>query len=764
MATETKAQKYTVVGTRAVRHDGFDKVIGKARYGADISLPGMVYGQVLRSPHAHAVIKSIDTSKAEAHPGVLAIVTSADLAVVGEELAQLGEETYTALKYVKDKILASDKVLFKGHPVAAIAASSPHLAEELLSLIEVDYEVLPSVTNVEDAMKPGAPLLHEKMTTGEISDETVSGTNIAAHNQFDLGDIEKGFEAADRIFEGEFRTKSVHQGYIEPQNGTAWWGPDGNLTVWCSSQGHFGTRTSLATMVGIPESRVKIVYMELGGGFGGKHAIYLEPLAAVLSRKTGLPVKMTMTRAEVMEATGPASGSHMKVKIGVTSEGRITAAQAYLAFESGAYPGASLGGAANNMFSPYEIENIHVDTYDVVDNKTKTSAYRAPGAPHGAFAVESVIDEIAEALDIDPMDIRIMNGAHEGTRRLNGIVNPRIGMLEVADAVRSHPHYSAPLEAKTGDGKSRGRGVAMGFWGNGAGPASAIASVVSDGRVLLTVGTSDVGGTRTTAAQQFAEVLGIAAEDVGPQVGDTDSVGFSSGAGGSGVTFKTGWAAYEAAQDVKRQLLDRAAAIWETDVDQVEYVDGEIRHKSDSELRTTLKELAPILNETGGPIVGRANLNKPGAGGAHAASIVDVEVDPETGKVDVLRFTNFQDAGRAIHPDFVEGQIQGGAVQGIGWALNEEYYMGDEGQMMNTSLLDYRMPTSLDLPMIEAVIIEVPNPAHPFGVRGVGEVGLVPPLAALANAIHNAVGVRMNQLPMSPGAVLKAIQTKSNNR
>ena len=758
MATETKEQQYTVVGTRAVRHDGVDKVLGKARFGADISLPGMVHGKVLRSPHAHAIIKSIDTSKAEAHPGVLAIAMSADMAVVGEELAELGEETYTALKYVKDKILASDKVLFKGHPVVAIAAASPHVAEELLSLIEVDYEVLPSVTNVEDAMKADAPLLHREMTTGGLDAEVVSGTNVAAHNQYDLGDIEKGFEAADRVFEGEFRTKSVHQGYIEPQNGTAWWSPDGNLTVWCSSQGHFGTRASLAKMLGIPESRVKIVYMELGGGFGGKHALYLEPLAAILSRKTGLPVKMTMTRAEVMEATGPASGSHMKVKIGVTSEGRITAAQAYLAFESGAYPGASLGGAANNMFSPYDIENIHVDTYDVVDNKTKTSAYRAPGAPHGAFAVESLIDEIAEALGLDPMDLRIMNGAHEGTRRLNGVVNPRVGMLETAEAVKSHPHYSAPLE-----GKNRGRGVAMGFWGNGAGPASAIASVVSDGRVLLTVGTSDVGGTRTTAAQQFAEVLGIAAEDVRPQVGDTDSVGFSSGAGGSGVTFKTGWAAYEAAQDVKRQLIDRAAAIWETDVDQVEYVDGVIRHKSDSELRTTLKELAPMLNATGGPIVGRANLNNPGAGGAHAASIVDVEVDPETGKVTILRFTNFQDAGTAIHPSFVEGQIQGGAVQGIGWALNEEYYMGDEGQMLNTSLLDYRMPTILDLPMIEAVIIEVPNPAHPFGVRGVGEVGLVPPLAAIANAIHNATGIRMTALPITPSVMLKAIQSRGNS-
>ena len=758
MATETKEPKreYKVVGTRSIRHDGMDKVMGKARFGADIvSLPGMIYGKVLRSPHAHAVIRSIDTSKAEAHPEVRAIALNSDLAVVGDEMAELGEETYTALKYVKDKILASDKALFKGHPIAALAASSPHLAEELLSLIEVDYEVLPSVTNVEDAMAPGAPILHEHMTVEALDSDAPSGTNIASHTTTRLGDAEKGFAEADRVFEREFRTKTVHQGYIEPQNGTASWSPDGSLTVWCSSQGHFGTRSNLAKLLGMPESMVKIVYMELGGGFGGKHALYLEPLAAVLSRKSGVPVKMTMTRTEVMEATGPTSGSHVKVKIGVTSEGRITAAQAYLAFDSGAYPGSSLGGASNNMFSPYDIENLLVDNYDVVDNKTKTSAYRAPGAPIGAYAVESVMDEIAEALELDPMDLRIMNGAKEGTRRLNGVVNARVGMLEVAEAVKAHPHYSAPLE-----GKYRGRGVAMGFWGNGAGPASAMASVTSDGSVLLTVGTSDVGGTRATAAYQLAEVLGIRAEDVRPQVGDTDSVGFSSGAGGSGVTFKTGWASYEAAQDVKRQLIDRAAAIWETTPDQVEYVDGEIRHVSDSELRTSLKELAPNLNTTGGPIVGRANLNNPGAGGAHAAHIVDIEVDPDTGKVEILRYTAFQDAGTAINPDFVEGQIQGGAVQGIGWALNEEYYMGDEGQMMNTSLLDYRMPTILDVPMIEAVVIEVPNPAHPFGVRGVGEACLVPPMAAMANAIYAAIGVRMNSLPMNPAAVVKAMEGK----
>jgi len=749
MASENKVatSAYKVIGTRPIRHDGVDKVTGKALYGADVRLPGMLYGKVLRSPHPHARIKSIDTSKAEANPKVRAVVTSEDLAPISDQLA----------KFVRDKILASDKVLFKGHPVAAVAASSAHDVEEALSLIEVDYEVLPSVTNVEDAMKLDAPVLHDHITTDGLGDEAPRKTNVADHGQYKLGDVDRGFQDADQVFEREFRTKSIHQGYIEPQNATAWWTPDGRLTIWCSSQGHFAIRDGTSRILGVPVSSVKVVPMEIGGGFGGKLGPYLEPVAAVLSRKTGSPVQMTMTRAEVFEATGPTSGSLVKIKIGVTKEGRITAAQAYLAFESGAYPGSSLSGATACMFASYKIENLQVDGYDVVDNKTKTSAYRAPGAPIGTFAVESLIDEICESLSLDPLDFRIMNGAKEGTRRVDGVVNGPIGMLQTAEAVKSHSHYSAPL-----NGRNRGRGVAMGFWRNNTGPSSVVATVVSDGTVMLVEGSMDIGGSRTAIAQQFAEALGIPVEDVSPQVADTDSIGFTSNTAGSGATFKTGWAAYEAAQDVKRQLIDRAAVMWEIPPEQVEYEDGVIRHASDPELHTTLSEIAPTLNDTGGPIVGRASVNPRGVGGSYVANIVDVEVDAETGKVDVLRFTAFQDAGTAIHPSYVEGQLQGGSVQGVGWALTEEYYMSDDGRMLNTSLLDYRMPTTLDVPMIDSVLIEVPNPGHPFGVRGVGEAPIVPTLAALANAIHDATGVRMTQLPMSPGAVKRGIQDRED--
>ncbi len=747
--TTATSSKYKVVGQSPVRHDGVDKVTGRALYGADLNLPGMLYGKVLRSPHAHARIKSIDTSRAEAHPDVRAVVTAADLAD-----APLTGPAAVLGQMPTENVLARRKVLYKGHAVAAVAAASAHMAEELLSLIDVEYEPLPAYTDAESAMSVDATPLHDAWPDNP---DLPGGRNVASHDQFLHGDPEEGFKQADQIFEREFRTASVHQGYIEPQNGTAWWAQD-RLTVWCSSQGHFGIRDNIARILGIPVSQIKVVPMEIGGGFGGKLPPYLEPVAAALSRKTGHPVKLVMDRAEVLQATGPTSGALVRIKIGVTNEGRITGATAWFAFEAGAFPGSPIGGAASAVFAPYQIDNVGVDGFDVVDNKPRTQAYRAPGAPIVMFCTETVIDEISERLEMDPVEFRLLNVATEGTRRADGVMNGRIGAEEVMQAVKEHPHYQASVEQ--GAGKLRGRGVGMGFCRNNAGPACVVANVLANGTVSLVEGSVDIGGTRTAVAQQFAEVLGLPVEDVMPQVADTDTIGFTSNTGGSGVAFKTGWAAHEAAQDVKQQLIERAALIWDTDVDQIEYVDGVLQHKADTELRLSFKEISGELAATGGPVVGRANLNPGGSIGSYSANIIDVEVDAETGKVDILRFTAFQDAGTAIHPAYVEGQIQGGASQGVGWALNEEYYMADDGTMANTSLLDYRMPTTLDLPMIDPVIVEVPNPAHPFGVKGVGEANIAPPLAALANAIYHAAGVRMRNLPMNPAAVAKALKAK----
>ena len=740
--TTTEAAAYKSVGTRPIRHDGYDKVTGRAAYGSDISLPGMLHAKILRSPHAHAVIKSVDTSRAEAAPGVHAVITSADLPEY-ENKPVTGPSGGPPQNHyhLSRKILARGKVLFRGHPVAAVAADSVHEAEEALDLIDVDYEVLPAVTTAEDAMAEGAPQLHPAFKN-----------NVASHSRLEIGDIDRGFEDADIIIEREFRTSTVHQGYIEPHSATAWWTPQDRITVWGSSQGHFQIRDMTADIVGVPFSSIKVVPMEIGGGFGGKTTIYLEPVAVALSKKAGQPVKVTMTRIEVMEASGPTSGSYMKVKMGVTNEGKMTAAHADLRFEAGAFPGSPVGAAAQCIFSPYDIANIVIDAYDVVDNKPKTTAYRAPGAPLGSFAAETIIDEFCEKLGMDVIDFRILNAAKEGTRRASGIINPIIGAIETAQAAKDHDHYAESVE-----GKWRGRGVASGFWINGAGPACATANLNYDGTVNLIIGSMDIGGTRPAAAQQFAEVLGIPVEDVNPQVGDTDTIGYTSMTGGSGAAFKTGWASYEAAQDVKRQMIDRAALLWDTSADEIELEDGVFRHKSDPELSVGFAELAGRAPETGGPVVGSANMDPSGAGSTFATHVVDIEVDPETGKIEILRYTAAQDTGTSIHPSYVEGQIQGGVVQGIGWALNEEYYMSDDGQMMNTSLLDYRMPTSLDLPMIDTVVVEVPNPNHPYGVRGVGEVPIVPPLAALSNAIYDATGIRMRELPMNPAAVAKAI-------
>lgn len=740
---------YKVVGTRPIRHDGADKVTGRAKYGADLQMTGLLQGKVLRSPHAHARIKSIDTSKAEAYPGVKAVVTVKDLPISQMEKPDQG------LRFASDNVLARDKALYKGHPIAAVAADSPHIAEIALSLIQVEYEVLPSVGTVQAAMKEGAPLLHEDITTNELGEETNKHSNIASHFKYELGDIDKGFSQADVIVEREFTTTTVHQGYIEPQNASAFWNADGQLKVWTSTQGAFTARDAIAKVLDMPVSKITVVPMEIGGGFGGKIPIYLEPVAALLSKKSGQPVKMLMSRTDVFESTGPTSGSWMKVKMGATKDGKITAADATLALEAGAFPGSPVTMGAQCIFAPYNIENVRSQGYDVVDNKPKVAPYRAPGAPIAAFGGEQVVDELCRKLGIDPLEFRLRNASKEGTRRVDGPVYPRIGNVEVLEAAQASAQYSTPLT-----GKYRGRGVASGFWFNIGMQSSCSIGVNSDGTITLVEGSTDIGGTRTSLAMQAAEVLGIPAEDVHPSVADTDSVGYTFLTGGSRTTFASGWAAYEAAEDIKQKMIERAASIWDVSAADVELVDGIFQHKSEPELKTSFKDLAGQLNRTGGPISSQVSVDPKGAGGAFSTHIADVEVDPDTGKVTVLQFTAVQDAGKAIHPSYVEGQMQGGVVQGIGWALNEEYFMNDQGSMVNSSFLDYRMPTSLDLPMIDTVIVEVANPGHPYGVRGVGEVPIVPPMAAIANAISDAIGVRMEHLPMSPGAILEALWEK----
>ena len=741
-------KKYKVLGTRPVRHDGVDKVTGRAVYGADVQLPGLLHGKILRSPHAHARIVSIDVSAAEKLPGVMAVVTAADLPGLKDKIAELGEGAVN-LKHLGGNCLAHGKVLYRGHAVAAVAAANPNVAEEALKLIQVKYEPLPVVTWVLDAMQPTAPLLHDDVFTDEMGKLGDKPSNISKHLHFEQGNVDEGFKKADVVIEREFRTATVHQGYIEPHVATALWNPDGSLTVWASTQGSFTCRQQVAELLDMPVSKVKVIPCEIGGGFGGKIAVYLEPVAAALSRKCGRPVKMTMSRAECFEGTGPTPGSFMRVKLGATKDGRLTAGEAWLAYDAGAYPGGMIGPGCMCVFSCYELPNARVDGYDVLMNKPKTQAYRAPGATQAAFACESVIDELAEKLNLDPIEFRLKNAAKEGTKRVDGPVYPRIGLVECLEAAKNSPHYRSKLT-----GKNRGRGIAAGFWFNIGLKSAAAGNVNPDGTVTLVEGSTDIGGSRAGLAMQLAETLGIRAEEVRPQVADTDSVGYTDVTGGSRVTFATGLAAYHVGLDIERQMRERAALIWECKPDEVQTADGTYRRNGKS---LSFKDLAARMHETGGAVVGRASVDPQGFTNGFGVHIADVEVDPETGKTTVLRYTVVQDAGQAVHPSYVEGQMQGGAAQGIGWALNEEYFFDDAGRMRNASYLDYRMPTALDLPMLDTIIVEVPNPTHPYGVRGVGETPIVAPPATIAAAIYRAAGVRLRDLPMSPPKVCAAI-------
>jgi CO/xanthine dehydrogenase Mo-binding subunit len=744
------------IGKRTIRPDGADKVTGRATFGADFNLPGMLWGKVLRSPHPHAKIISINLEKAKAAPGVKSVICSDDMVEFPLDTpVMVGPAD---MRFVSRNILARDKVLYAGHPVAAVAATSVKNAQDALALIEVEYEVLPHVIDVEDAMKPDAPVLHDFLRTGGVDPKPESASNVASRLEFKLGDLDAGFAAADVIVERTYKTKPVHQGYLEPHACLVSVAKDGQATIWSSSQGHFMVRSATAIMTGLNVADIRAIPAEIGGGFGGKTIVYLEPLALIMARISGFPVKMVMTREEVFLATGPTSGSWNTVKIGATKEGKITAATATFRFQAGAFPGSPARPAASCAFAPYEIENVQAIGYDVVMNRPKSNAYRAPGAPIAAFSVESAIDELARKLGLDPVEFRLKNAAKEGTRAAYGPTFRKIGFVETLDAAKRHPHYSAPL------GPNQGRGVASGFWFNVGGESSAQIHVNEDGTVTVITGHPDIGGSRASMVNIAAEMLGIDYNLVRAQIGDTNAIGISATTGGSRVTFAAGMAVTQVAEKVILTLRERAAKIWDIDLDAVVWENGEASpagsNAGDFE-PLSLADLAAKAAATGGPIAGQISINAQGAAPAFATHICDVEVDPDTGRVEILRYTAVQDVGRAVHPSYVEGQIQGGVAQGVGWALNEEYIYGDDGQMQNPGFLDYRMPVASDLPMIEAVVVEVPNDAHPHGVRGVGEVPIAPPMAAVANAIESATGLRLQDLPMSPPKVLAGLDAKS---
>ncbi len=755
MLTKTKhVEKETkLIGTSPIRPDGVPKVTGMAQYGADYSLPGMLWAKVLRSPHAHARIRSIDTSKAAALKGVKAVITGHDFPEQKHEY--LGPER-VAVNYwhMTRNIMAREKALYEGHSIAAVAATTQAIAEEAIRLIEVDYEILPHVIDVDAAMQPDAPLLYEDMMTRGVEPAPTRPSNISKRLEFKIGDLEAGFAKADEIVEMDFKTAPVHQGYIEPHACLARYGADGQVEVWSSSQGHFVVRAYVAKLLDIDISSVVVHPAEIGGGFGGKTVIYVEPVATLLSKITGLPVKLAMTREDTLRASGPTSGSSMTVKIGVKKDGTIVAADATFKFQAGAFPGSPVMNACMCGFSPYEIDNVRTIGYDVVCNRPKAAAYRAPGSPISAFAVESVLDVLAHKIGMDPLKLRLKNAVKAGSPTSWGPKHAHDGYADTIKALLEHPGYNKPL------GPNQGRGVASGFWFNGGGESTATVHVSEDGSVAIATGSMDVGGSRASMAIMAAETLGIPYEKVRSTVSDTASIGYNHVTGGSRVTYSTGLAVIDACKKVIEDLRHRAALMWDIDVKDVIWEDGcaKVRDMSVGDFDPlTLAEISAKRAVTGGPIVAEAAVNAGGQAPGFSTQFYDVEVDPETGAVKILRAVAAQDVGRAIHHDYCEGQIQGGVVQGIGWALNEEYIYDKNGRLSNPGFLDYRIPVASDVPMIEAIMVEVPNPNHPFGVKGVGEANIIPPMAAIANAINNAIGRRLTELPMSPPRVLAAI-------
>jgi CO/xanthine dehydrogenase Mo-binding subunit len=747
--------RFKWVGTRPIRPDGVPKVTGRAMYGADLAMAGALCGKVVRSPHAHARIRSIDASRALALPGVKGVVTSADFPDQKFEY-QGPERVAQNLWHITRNIMAREKALYEGHPVAAIAAISKSIAEEAATLLDIDYEVLPHVIDVDEAMQPDAPLLFEDMITRGVEPAPTKPSNISKRLEFQIGDLEQGFAEAEVVVEKEFKTAAVHQAYIEPHACAARVDADGQAEIWTATQGHFGVRAITARLLGMHVGDLRVTPSEIGGGFGGKIPVYLEPIAVALSKKTGRAVKIVMSRDEVFKATGPTSGASMWVKIGAKRDGTITAADGIFKFQAGAFPGSPVMNACLCAFAPYNIANVRTVGYDVVSNRPKASAYRAPGSPISAFAVESALGMLAKKLGMDPLELRLKNAARPGTTMIYGPKMAHGGYVETIEALINHPAYKAPL------GKNQGRGVASGYWFNGGGESSATVQVNEDGTVTITTGSVDIGGSRASMALMAAETLGIDYSQVRSFVADTASVGFTNPTGGSRVTFATGTAIVEASKKVVDELRQRAALIWDVDVEGVVWEDGCARPAGSNVgdfPPLSLKEIAAKKALTGGPLTAAASVNAGGQAPGFTTQFCDVEVDPETGKVTVLRFVAAQDVGKAIHPSYVEGQIQGGVTQGIGWALNEEYIYDRQGRLDNPGFLDYRVPVAPDIPMIDAVLVEVPNPAHPYGAKGVGEVNICAPMAAIANAIDNAVGRRLHELPMSPPKVRAALDT-----
>jgi len=761
MARETAERpRFRHVGRPVDRIDAAAKVTGETVYGDDLRLPRLLHVKLVHAPVAHARIRRLDASKALAVPGVEAVITAGDLPqhrVNPDARAQV--------------LLARDEVLFYGQPVAAVLARDPYTAAYARDLVEVEYEELPAVVDPLEAMRDDAPLartgaIREADRSEEQGHITVEAeqeqaqsrpSNVSSTITFRRGDVEAGFAEADAVVEGTWRSAMVHQSYIEPHVVVADYDPGGELSIWSSTQAPFHVRHEVARTLGLPEARVRVTATEVGGGFGGKIYLY-EPLVAALAMCVRRPVKLAMSRKEDMLAATPAPQAVVQLKAGMKADGTLVALQARVVYDSGAFPGAPVLPGCLLIGGSYKCPNLDIQGFEVLTNKVSVGALRAPGAPHVAFALESAMDMLAQRLELDPLEVRLKNAVEKGDPLPSGQPYPAIGLKECLEAIARTDIWRERHRSR--QRPNRGVGLAVGGWLGGLQPASATVGLNADGTINVTVGAADITGTNTSFAQIAAEELNVPLEMVSVVTGDTRTAPYAGMSAGSKTTYTVGRAVKLAAEDARQQILAIASQRLEVPVEELEMEDGVVRARGQPEKQVTFRELGRLTTGFGAryaPIVGRGAITARRQAPGFTAQVAEVEVDPDTGEVTVLRYAVAQDVGFAINPKSVEGQMQGGAAQGLGIALFEEMVYDEKGRLLNPNLLDYRLPTARDVPPIEAIIVEVPSEEGPYGARIVGEPSIVPGPAAVANAVADAVGARVFEAPITPERVLRAL-------
>ena len=743
------------VGTEARLRDAPEKLTGRARYAGDIALPGMLHARLVLSPHASAVIGTVDTAAAERLPGVVAVYTAADLCLHGDESGAR-----------RLNFLARDRVVFDGQPVAVVLAETEAQAADGAAAVEIGYEPQPAVADPIHGMSPDAPQvrelpatgaqetgMHAAVVTAEEEERENLPANVTNTIHYKRGDVEQGFGEADAIVERAYTVAYTHQSHIEPQ--TCVVAPDpvsGGVTVYASTQASFYTRDEVAAALGLPTSLVRVVPMTVGGAFGAKYVL-IEPFVASLARKAGRPVRLAYTRTEEFLAANPSPNAVLNVKSGATHDGTLTALEARLIFDTGAYAGSAMAIACMLVGGYYRFPNLDIRGYEVMTNKVGVGAYRAPGAPQASFAIESQMDELAEHLGLDPLDFRIRNAIEEGDLWPEGTPWPRIGFKECLERVREHPLW----RERHSVGPNEGVGVGAGGWPGGKGPAAAACRMDPGGTLTIHVGAVDLTGQTTTFALIAAEAFGIDPSRVQVVAGDTDAAPHSPGSGGSQITYTVGKAVQEAASEARRQVLAIVAEELEASPEDLEIVAGQVRVKGVPDTAVPLERVAELSTTKYEPVWGRGASAQELIAPGFAAHLAKVRVDPDTGEVTVLGYVAAQDVGKALNPPAVVGQILGGTVQGLGLALFEQMVHDGNGQVLTGSLMDYAVPKAGQVPAIEVVLVEVPSRDGPFGARIVGEPPVIPGPATIGNAIKAATRVRLTEIPMTPERVLTAL-------